>query len=403
MPIFRTLLLFTFLSLLLLGCNFPGLSATPTESEPPPASPTLAEPAPITTAPPDFDTPIPLPCTLSASNDVTAYFRPSTGSNVFGTFSAGMSVEATARTADGWIGFEPGVAQAGNTGIFRLRWVEETSDISLDGACGTLPVVEGPPAGICFAMLMGDTPIYEETDPAASLVTTLTTQEYAAVIGRAPDNWYRLDLAIGDTSSNRAGWAEGSGISLNGPCESLPVINIPAGQTLAPAGGNCTLTANADITVTKRPFPISDVFGTLSSGMSVPASARTPGGFIGFEPGVAQAANVDVFRLRWVDPDAPFTLSGNCAGLPTVIGPPPHVCFNMAMVDIEVLAGTDPSSPVVATLFAEQYAAITAITLDNWYRIDLGFGNALSNEAGWMEATMINFSGHCNDLPIVMP
>jgi len=340
MPIFRTLLLFTFLSLLLLGCNFPGLSATPTESEPPPASPTLAEPAPITTAPPDFDTPIPLPCTLSASNDVTAYFRPSTGSNVFGTFSAGMSVEATARTADGWIGFEPGVAQAGNTGIFRLRWVEETSDISLDGACGTLPVVEGPPAGICFAMLMGDTPIYEETDPAASLVTTLTTQEYAAVIGKAPDNWYRLDPAIGDTSSNRAGWAEGSGISLNGPCESLPVINIPAGQTLAPAGGNCTLTANADITVTKRPFPI---------------------------------------------------------------GPPPHVCFNMAMVDIEVLAGTDPSSPVVATLFAEQYAAITAITLDNWYRIDLGFGNALSNEAGWMEATMINFSGHCNDLPIVMP
>ena len=400
---FRTLLLFTFLSILLLGCNFPGLSTTPTESDPPPLRPTLTEPAPITTAPPDFDTPMSSPCTLSVINDVTAYLRPSTDSNVFGTFSTGMSVEATARTGDGWIGFEPGVAQAGNTGIFRLRWVEESSDISLDGACGVLSVVDGPPAGICFAMLMDDTPIYEETDVASSLVTTLTTQEYAAVTGRTPDNWFRLDLAIGDTSSNRAGWAEGSAISLTGPCDSLPTINIPVGQTLAPAGGNCTLTANADITVTKRPFPISDVFGTLSSGMSVPAGARTPSGFIGFEPGVAQAANVDVFRLRWVDPDAPFTLSGNCAGLPTVIGPAPHVCFNMAMVDIEVLADTDPSSPMVAMLFAEEYAVVTAKTLDNWYRIDLGFGNALSNEAGWMEGTMINFSGHCDDLSVLTP
>ena len=412
---FRKLLLLISLSGLLVGCNFPGLTSTPDETEAPAVRPTRTEPAlapsrptitdlgPITTSPPEIDTPMPSICTLNAINDVPAYFRPNTESNLFGTLSAGMSVEAAARTSDSWIGFEPGVAQAANVGIFRLRWVEETSDISLDGDCGALPIVEGPVPGICFAMLMTDTSIYEEPDPSSSLVVTLTTQEYAAVTGRLPGDWYRLDLAIGDTSSNRVGWAEGAAISLNGPCDSLPIINIPAGQVLTTAGGSCTLTADADITVTMRPFPISDVFGTLSSGMGVSAMVQTPNGFIGFEPGVAQAANVDIFRLRWIDPDAPFTLTGSCGGLPTVIGPPPFVCFNMAMTDLQVYADTDPSSPVIATLFAEEYAAVTAKNPTNWYRIDLGFGNSLSNEAGWIQGTMINMSGHCDELPIVTP
>jgi hypothetical protein len=340
---------------------------------------------------------------LNAINDVPAYYRPSTESDIFGTFSAGMNVEATARTADGWIGFEPGVAQAGNVGIFRLRWVEETSDISLDGNCGDLPVEEGPIAGICFAMLMTDTPVYEEQDAASSLVTTLTPQQYAAIIGRSPDNWYRLDMAIGDTISDRAGWAEGAAISLNGPCDSIPVINIPPGQTLSPSAGSCTLTADADISLTSRPFPISDIFGVLSAGMSVPAVARTPSGFIGIEPGVAQAANVDVFRLRWVDPDAPFTLSGGCGGLPVVIGPPPFVCFNMAMTDIDLHVEPVSASPVVSTLYVNEYAAVTFKTPTNWYRVDLGFGNSISNEAGWMDSMLINMNGYCDEVPIVAP
>jgi hypothetical protein len=252
-------------------------------------------------------------------------------------------------------------------------------------------------------MPFADIPIYEETDPASNIVITLTSQDYAAVTGRTPDNWYRLDMAIGNTSSSRAGWAEESSISLQGPCDGLPVINIPAGQTLTPAIGSCTVTADADIDLTSRPYPIGDIFGTLSSGMSVPVVARTPGGFIGIEPGVAQAANVDIFRLRWIDPDASFTLSGNCGGLPTVIGPPPYVCFNMAMTDIELHEDADLSSSVVATLYSDEYAAITAKTSSNWYRVDLGFGNSLSSEAGWMEGMMINMNGYCDEVPIVTP
>jgi hypothetical protein len=407
-----------FLVLFITGCNFPGLSPTPsetevepsqamptgTETEPPPAPrPTHTGAISTNTMPARTDTPTPSPCTLSAVSDVPAYFRPSTESNVFGTLSAGMSVEALARTADGWIGFDPGVAQAANTGVFRLRWVEESSDIALEGACAGLPVVEGPPAGFCFIMPMGDTPVYEEADAASSLVVTLTTEEYAAVTGRTLDDWYRVDLAIGNTSSNRAGWIAGSEINLNGPCDDLPVINIPAGQSLTSAGSNCTLTANAYITVTQRPYPISDIFGTLSSGMSVPASARTPNGWIGFDPGVAQAANVDVFRLRWVDPDAPFTLTGNCSSLPVVIGPPPFVCFDMAMGDSQIYSEADSASTIVATLHAQEYAAVLARTPGNWYRIDLGFGNAISDEAGWIQGSQINFNGHCDELPTVTP
>jgi hypothetical protein len=411
----RSMVFLTIFTLLLLGCNFPTGSPAPTEAEllpptrtprqaePPPLRPTQTESAPITTAPPQLDTPPTSSCTLSAISDVPAYFRPSTESGVFGTLSAGMSVEATACTADGWIGFEPGVAQAANTGIFRLRWVQDSANISLSGACAGLPIVEGPPAGICFTMPMGDTPVYEEADPTSSLVTTLTVEEFAAVTGRTLDNWYRVDLVIGNTSSNRAGWMEGAAINLNGPCDDLPVINIPPGQILTPSTSSCTLTANADITVTNRPYPISDTFGTLGSGMSVQAGARTPGGWIGFEPGVAQAANVDVFRLRWIDPDAPFSLAGNCGDLPIMIGPPPYVCFNMAMGDSNIYAETNTSSTVVAILLAQEYAAVTAKTLDNWYRIDLGFGNAAYNEAGWIQGTEINFNGHCDELPIVMP
>jgi hypothetical protein len=409
----RSMVFLTIFTLLLLGCNFPAGLPSPTEAEllppthtparaePPPLRPTQTESAPITTAPPQIDTPPASPCTLSAISDVPAYFRPSIESGVFGTFSAGMSVEAIARTADGWIGFEPGVAQAANTGIFRLRWVQDSANVSLSGACAELPVVEGPPTGICFTMPMGDTPVYEEADLASSLVTTLTVEEYAAVTGRTLDNWYRLDLAIGNTSSNRVGWMEGAAINLNGPCDDLPVINIPPGQHFSPTASSCTLTADADIAVTYTPFPVSDIFGTMGSGMSVQVSARTPNGWLGFEPGVAQAANLDVFRLRWVDPDAPFTLSGSCAGLPTVIGPPPFVCFEMAMGDTNVYAETSTSSTLVATLHAEEYAAVTASTPDDWYRVDLGFGNATSNVAGWIQGNAINFNGHCSEVPVV--
>jgi hypothetical protein len=52
-----------------------------------------------------------------------AYRLPDFASDVFGVVSSGDSYEALAWTADGWVGFDPGVAQAGNIRLAHHRWV----------------------------------------------------------------------------------------------------------------------------------------------------------------------------------------------------------------------------------------------------------------------------------------
>lgn len=63
------------------------------------------------------------PCMFSANVPLTAYRLPDNTSDVFGVVSTGHTYEALARTAEGWVGFDPGVAQAGNIGLAHHRWV----------------------------------------------------------------------------------------------------------------------------------------------------------------------------------------------------------------------------------------------------------------------------------------
>lgn len=63
------------------------------------------------------------PCMLKADKPLTAYRLPDNASDEFGVVAAGEQFEALARTSDGWVGFDPGVAQAGNIGLARHRWV----------------------------------------------------------------------------------------------------------------------------------------------------------------------------------------------------------------------------------------------------------------------------------------
>jgi hypothetical protein len=70
------------------------------------------------------------PCTFTANVEMTAYRLPDASSDVFGAMGAGESFEALARTADGWVGFDPGVAQAGNQGLARHRWVQDSVTFS---------------------------------------------------------------------------------------------------------------------------------------------------------------------------------------------------------------------------------------------------------------------------------
>jgi len=70
------------------------------------------------------------PCEFTANVPLTAYRIPDIGSDVFGTIGAGEAYEAMARTSDGWLGFDPGIAQAGNVGLAHHRWVQLNASLS---------------------------------------------------------------------------------------------------------------------------------------------------------------------------------------------------------------------------------------------------------------------------------
>lgn len=190
---------------LLSGCGVGGRAPSPTPTV---SAPHTAEPA----------TPVQEHCTIEADRDVTVFTRPDRDALVFGTLAAGTDVIAEGRTVDGWLAFEPAVAQAANVGIFRLRWVHEREQgLRTVGPCDALPTLEGPPAGVCFTMPMADTPVYEEPRETSAVITSLALGHYAAVIHRT-EGWAMVDLSVGNTGIEDRGWVTEATLNLNGPC-----------------------------------------------------------------------------------------------------------------------------------------------------------------------------------------
>jgi hypothetical protein len=163
-------------------------------------------------------------CMLTALTEVTAYNRPSLEAEIFGTLPLDMSFYVGARTADGWIGFDPASAQAANMGVFRNRWVQEDGKIILEGNCDAIPIVVGPPPGVCFTMPMEDVPIYTDPDTSSKVLVTLHPEDYVEVIGRTEDNWFLVDLSVGNLGIEGTGWMEGIYVNFNGPCTDLPIV-----------------------------------------------------------------------------------------------------------------------------------------------------------------------------------
>jgi hypothetical protein len=160
-------------------------------------------------------------CDVTAPNGATVYERPSAASDEFGMLTSSDTIHPTAKTADGFYGFTPNIAQAGNVGLFRLRWVLKTVDLTATAGCANLPTVVAPIAGICYAMMMGDTPIYSSPDTTSAQVTTMHLNDYAMVTARNT-GWLTLDLNVASPSMNKLGYLEESQLGgLNGPCSGL--------------------------------------------------------------------------------------------------------------------------------------------------------------------------------------
>ncbi|MFC2055143.1 SH3 domain-containing protein, partial [Chloroflexota bacterium] len=169
-------------------------------------------------------TPALTPCSIVAQGDVTVYSRPSTNAAIFGSMSSGFHVITEGRTADGWLGFDPGVAQAANIGIFRLRWIEESSDIELEGTCENLPELEGPPAEVCFTMPMDGVHVYTEADVTSEVVAMMRWGNYMEVTGKTKEDWARVNLSAGNVGLDLTGWVQGVNLNFNGSCNDLPTV-----------------------------------------------------------------------------------------------------------------------------------------------------------------------------------
>ena len=207
------------------------LGAAPTVTVPPPPP---TETAPTLTVLPPSDTPVPPTeaptatpgpagtCELHVASDTTVYNRPSLSADAFGTLTSEETLQPTAVTADGWFGFDPGVAQAANVGPFRLRWVQNGPDLTTTGDCAGLPIIVGPPPGVCFEMFMETTDIHPSPDATSAMIATAQSQDYAAAIGQTT-GWYLLDLSLGSLGIAQQGWMPEAAGNFNGPCDSLPV------------------------------------------------------------------------------------------------------------------------------------------------------------------------------------
>jgi hypothetical protein len=157
-------------------------------------------------------------CKYTASTEVTIYSRPDTAASVFSVQPAGFTAQPDARSANGWLGFDPGVAQAANIGPFRLRWLPPGSG-SVSAGCASLPVIWTPQAGLCYDMPMSDTNVYQNQDTGSAVLFVLHMGEFAEVLGHAPGgDWAQVDLSPGNTGSQVVGWVEASTLNVSGPC-----------------------------------------------------------------------------------------------------------------------------------------------------------------------------------------
>lgn len=189
-------------------------TATPTDT-----------PTPAPTDTPAGGTPVPWPsgegaCSLITTGPTTIYARPSLAAAVFAEVGAGFETAITGRTATGWAGFDPAIAQAANIGPFRLRWVP-FDPAAFSGDCVSVPEFWAPLAGLCYTMPMQMVDVFADPDPASPMLTALELGDFAAVLGVAGGNWAQIYLTPGNSGLDGVGWIDVASLNVNGPCEGV--------------------------------------------------------------------------------------------------------------------------------------------------------------------------------------
>lgn len=160
---------------------------------------------------------------IVANSPLDIYERPDSASSRWSSIPAGESLEIFATTADGWLGFDPGVAQAGNSGSFRYRWVPPGGAYTItSGDPALLETVWGPSAGYTYAMTFEPVPVYLEPDSTSEVVDTMPGCSAAAITCRIP-GWYKIDPVGGPHPGTAPGWISEAAVSINGAIEDVPL------------------------------------------------------------------------------------------------------------------------------------------------------------------------------------
>ncbi len=161
-------------------------------------------------------------CLLTGLDSIAVFQRPDSCATVWSMLDAFESVVLSGRTVDGWLGFDPGVAQAANTGSFRLRWISDGENFIIEGELDSVSIVWGPAADITYAMIYRNSPLFAEPDSLSMVIDSITSGSAAGIILRTED-WYLLDLNESPQEDSVQGWISSLSVSVSGDLDTIPL------------------------------------------------------------------------------------------------------------------------------------------------------------------------------------
>ncbi|MCK5130818.1 MAG: hypothetical protein KAR40_01535 [Candidatus Sabulitectum sp.] len=149
--------------------------------------------------------------TFTPQDTLNIYSRPDSRSEIWSQLLPDENVTLEVKTASGWFGFDPGVAQAANTCSFRYRWLAPDG---ITASADSLPVVWAPVLDVSYAMMQTDTPVYPDQDTASTPLAVIPANSAAAILGITA-TWFKVDLSDSPENLDIQGWIQSEAVSIN--------------------------------------------------------------------------------------------------------------------------------------------------------------------------------------------
>jgi transcription elongation factor len=74
-------------------------------------------------------------------------------------------------------------------------------------------------------MAMGDLTLFATPSAGSAIVTTLSANGYARVVGKSADNWSKLDLSDSSQPQAATAWLNPNDGNFSGACDNLPTAD----------------------------------------------------------------------------------------------------------------------------------------------------------------------------------